>query len=123
MHGPCGPVIDTRAMQLFSTLADTLAQHLLKPQASQRSAAVARIRGAMLELLPTDGADLEADRIRRRLILASDATSLWFLRVTLCQHLTGSQGEHAAMEQIDSLAPLFKGAIPHAIQGRRSPLR
>lgn len=102
-------------MQLLSTIVDTFAQCLTKGHVRHNPQATARIRAAMLALLPAQGNVCETDRLRQRLLAAPNATSLWFLRVNLHQHMTRSSSEQAAMEQVHALRPLFERCVPPSL--------
>jgi hypothetical protein len=104
-------------MHIFSTIADSFAQRLTNEPVRADPTAAQRIRKAMLELLPCEGSGHETDRLRLRLLVAADATSLWFLRVDLHRHLTRSSCERSAMQQVHALRPLFEGSIPPALMG------
>lgn len=104
-------------MFILSTIADTFAQRLTKEYVRHDPSANARIRVAMLELLPPEGGDSEIDRLRHRLLAAPNATSLWFLRVNLHQQLTRSSGEQVAMQQVHALRHLFENAVPTSLMG------
>lgn len=71
----------------------------------------------MLELLPPEGSSCAIDRLRNRLLDAPNATSLWFLRVSVHQQLTQSLGEQTAMQQVRALRPLFEGRVSPSLLG------
>lgn len=114
---------EIEAMFIFSTVADTLAQRFTKEHVREDPKATASIRRAMLELLPPEGSGFEIDRFRHRLLVASNATSLWFLRVNLHQHLTHSLGEQSAMQQVHALRHLFDSVLPASLLGPKTHRR
>jgi hypothetical protein len=114
---PSGFLTETDVMHIFTTIADSFAQRLSNEPVRSDLHAAQRIRKAMLELLPAEGCGYETDRLRLRLLVAADATSLWFLRVDLHRHLTRSSCEQSAMQQVQALRPLFEGSIPTALLG------
>lgn len=102
-------------MYLISTIVDTFAQRLTKGHVRHNPKATDRIRAAMLALLPDQGNGCETDRLRQRLLVAPNATSLWFLRVNLHQQMTRSSSEQVAMEQVHALRPLFERCVPPSL--------
>lgn len=105
-------------MRIFSTILDTVTQRLMSEPVRHDPAALARIRRAMIELMPKD-AGWEDERLRHRLLVAVDPKSLWFLRVELHQRLCRSVGEEAALESVQALWPLFEDSIEPALLGKR----
>jgi hypothetical protein len=107
-------------MSLLSTVADSLAQALRRDAVPDRDpAAVDRIRREMLTLLPPEGLCCEADRVRRRVAVATDAKGLWFLRTHLHQHLSRACGERLAMQKVHALWPHFEHTLSPSLLGRR----
>lgn len=104
-------------MFILSTIADTFVQTLKMERVRHDPAATTRIRAAMLELLPPQGGGGEIDRLRHRVLVAPDPTSLWFLRVSVHQHLTRSAGEQSAMQQVHALRPLFEKRVAPSLLG------
>lgn len=105
-------------MRIFTTILDSVTQRLMSEPFRHDPAALARIRGAMLDLVPGD-AGWEDDRLRHRLLVAVDPKSLWFMRVELHQRLCRSIGEEAALESVQALWPLFEDSIEPSLLGKR----
>ncbi|MFN7123058.1 MAG: hypothetical protein ACK4NM_13610 [Hydrogenophaga sp.] len=105
-------------MRIFTTILDTVAQRLMSEPTRHDPAALARIRRAMIDLMPSD-AGWEDERLRHRLLVAVDPKSLWFLRVDLHQRLCRSMGEEAALDSVQSLWPLFEDSIEPSLLGKR----
>lgn len=101
-------------MHIFSTIADTLAQRLSKTPVRGRTPDIEDARRAMLALLPDGGGDLETERLRIRLLTATDVAGLWFLRVRLHQQLTRTLGEDLAMRRVRGLQHWFEPIVPAA---------
>jgi hypothetical protein len=114
---------EAEVMFILSTIADTFAQRLTKERVRHDPDATARIRSALLELMPSEGSDCEVDRLRHRLLVAPNATSLWFLRVSVHQQLTRSLGEELAMQQVHALKPLFERSISPSLLGHLTTRR
>lgn len=108
------PLKTNTTMHIFSTIADTFAQQLSKAPIRSPSLDIEDARQAMLALVPDGGGDLETERLRIRLRTATDAASLWFLRVRLHQHLTQTLGEGLAMQRVHGLQHWFEPIVPAA---------
>jgi hypothetical protein len=106
-----------KAMFILSTIADTFAQRLTREHVRHDPMAAERIRKAMVDLLPPEGSSCDVDRLRHRLLVAPNATSLWFLRVNVHQQLTRSLGEKMAMQQVQALRPLFERSVSPSLLG------
>ncbi|MDO9404238.1 MAG: hypothetical protein Q7T87_09420 [Polaromonas sp.] len=62
-------------------------------------------------------------RLRLRIGLCRDASSLWFLRSELMQAMSSSLGEHIASVRMADINALFDGLLPASLHSRPAPLR
>jgi len=110
----------------FSTILDTVAQRLHGETPARDPVQLLRIRHAMLALLPADdglGSDWPSERLRHRLLVATDPHALWFMRADLNQLLCRRLGERPAFALMAQLTPLFQGAIAPCWISRAPPPR
>lgn len=78
------------------------------------------IRAAMLRLLDADTEAGATGSLARRVLFASDAEGLWYLRSEIMSVLASSRGEAAARELLAGISVLFHEVLP---EGLASPLR
>ena len=83
------------------------------------------IRSAMLLSLgpPTAAGDPHSAHVMSRIRFSKDAEDLWYLRGDVLALLSASQGEAAAYDCMDALAPLFEGLLPRGLANRPARLR
>ena len=81
------------------------------------------IRQAMLDCLTGVAANRELQRVRGRVLYASDPIVLWYLRGDLMTLLSAKYGEVAASEELAYISTLFQGLLPRAMVPRSGPAR
>ncbi|WP_367846290.1 hypothetical protein [Rhodoferax sp. WC2427] len=87
-----------------------------------RAQQLEQVRTAMLECLGDVGG-FEGPILRQRVAYAKDVQTLWFLRADLMGVLASRDGEGAARNRMDQIAPLFQGLLPKGLVSRSSRLR
>lgn len=79
----------------------------------QRSRRLEQVRQAMLEALDACAAANAA--LRRRVLFASEAEQLWFLRTELMACVSAAQGESHAREVLHAITLEFRELVPAAL--------
>jgi hypothetical protein len=97
----------------------------LRPDLSDDSTVEHRldhIRQTMLDGLGHLTPSQDLQRVRGRVLYASDAIVLWYLRGDLMTLLSGTHGETAARVQLDEITSLFQGLLPREMTPRPGPV-
>ena len=81
------------------------------------------IRQAMLDCLSGLSVSREFQRVRGRVLYATDPVVLWYLRGDLMTLLSGTRGEATAREQLKQITTLFRGLLPREMTPRAGPTR
>jgi len=97
-------------MTLFSSFFDTFSTRLESAARRQDPQALAEIRSAMVNLLPS-APRWDIDHVRLRIGSAQDVQQLWFLRAEMNQVMCPVFGEQQSLVLIEQLTPLFEGLI------------
>jgi hypothetical protein len=82
-----------------------------------------RIRQAMLDCLSGLSLSRDLQRVRGRVLYASDPMVLWYLRGDLMTLLSGTRGEVYARTKLAHITALFQGLLPRAMVPRSAPAR
>ena len=82
-----------------------------------------RIRQAMLDCLSGLSLSRDLQRVRGRVLYASDPVVLWYLRGDLMTLLCGTRGEVIARRELAHITNLFQGLLPRAMVPRAGPTR
>jgi hypothetical protein len=82
-----------------------------------------RIRQAMLDCLSGLKLSRDLQRVRGRVLYASDPMVLWYLRGDLMTLLCGTRGEVIARRELAHITDLFQGLLPRAMVPRAGPTR
>ena len=80
------------------------------------------IRQAMLRCLDTEVCE-RYPQVQRRILMAANVPTLWFLRPELLMALAARSGEQAAHEVIDEISAMFEGLLPQSLNARPSRLQ
>ena len=80
------------------------------------------IRQAMLRCLDEEVCE-RYPQVQRRILMATNVPSLWFLRPELLMALAARSGEQAAHEIIDEISAMFEGLLPQSLNARPSRLQ
>jgi hypothetical protein len=105
-----GSMMSHLATVLSSGLGAARGLRLPLPQRSRR---VEGVRQAMLEALAASGAANAA--LRRRVLFATEAEQLWFLRTELMAAVSATQGESHAREVLHAVTLEFRELVPAAL--------
>jgi len=82
----------------------------------QRATRLEQVRHSMLESL---GSERQAwQKLERRIVLAADLQSLWYLRSDLMAALASLNGECSAGQTLQRITDLFEGVLPHGMAAR-----
>jgi hypothetical protein len=107
------------ASRLLTTLFGVTSQQTSdKPSKSQR---LEDIRQSMLDSLADAGA-MPLAQFERRVIFASDAESLWYLRPELLMVIASKRGERAARQRLEQISAMFIGLLPKGLNSRQAGL-
>ena len=105
------------ASSLLTTLLGVISQRTSdKPGMSQR---LEDIRQSMLDSLADAGAT-PLVQIERRVMFASDAESLWYLRPDLLMVIASKRGERAARQKLEQISAMFIGLLPKGLNSRQA---
>jgi hypothetical protein len=80
----------------------------------QRTRRLEEVRRAMLEALEGGGVGGHA-ALRRRVLFATEAQQLWYLRTELMAAVSAACGESRAREVLQSITPHFRELVPAAL--------
>lgn len=80
------------------------------------------IRQAMLRCLDAEICE-RYPQVQRRILMAANVPSLWFLRPELLTALAARSGEQAAHEVLDEISAMFEGLLPKSLNARPSRLQ
>jgi hypothetical protein len=104
------------ASHLLTTLLGVISQRTSdKPSTSQR---LEDIRQSMLDSLE-DAGTAPIVQIERRVLFASDAESLWYLRPELLMVIASKRGERVARQKLEQISAMFVGLLPKGLNSRR----
>lgn len=107
----------TVATKFLTTMQEML--NPLRDDAAEAAYQIDDIRQAMLDSLDSD-ARLDFPMLERRILQASSAPSLWFLRPDLLTALANSSGEQAAYKAVGEISDMFDGLLPQSMKARPS---
>lgn len=107
-----------------SEMLVTLYERLVtrRPDARRVAHRVEDIRGAMLDLLGSEGAR-RYPQVARRIEFGADEMALWYARSDLMAALADLYGEETAHRRVTRQTPLFKGLVPKSMVSRPNALR
>lgn len=94
----------------------------IAPEQERASVQTDAIRQAMLDSLPAESSHA-CPQLERRILLAADLQSLWYLRSDLMAVLSSLQGEFLARQSLMELSAMFEGALPKGMFSRPPPRR
>ena len=110
----------TAATKFLSTWQERL--NPLRDDTVEAAFHIEDIRAAMLKCLDADSTQ-HFPHIERRILMASNVPTLWFLRPELLMALAVRSGEQAAHRALDEISAMFDGLLPqglaHAKPSRR----
>lgn len=86
----------------------------LPSEEARRSVQVERVRKTMLDSLGSHGCSVYP-RIERRILLAADLQSLWYLRSDLMAALSTLEDEFTARQQLHQITSMFEGLLPKSM--------
>lgn len=112
-------------MRWMPTTIISSMQSLLGGQLAEQERSLAQIeviRQTMLDRLG-DGSDSAFSQIERRILLAADLQSLWYLRSDLMVALSSLQGEFRARRSLEEITGMFEGLLPKNMFSRPTPRR
>ncbi len=97
---------------------------LARPRRVSKAALAGRLEGIRLAMLDALGevGDERFSQTVRKLRVASDVQSLWYLRGEIMEALASLHGEASAHRQVNHLSVLFRGLLPGGLSSRISPL-
>jgi len=80
------------------------------------------IRQTMLDSLGDSGCSAFS-QVERRILLAADLQSLWYLRSDLMGALCSLQGESTARQSLKDITAMFEGLLPKSMFSSQAPRR